>query len=256
MAKVPVAQDHAVPILMRHVTKRYGDFVALNDVSLEVEAGKVVTVIGPSGSGKSTLCRCLNGLEQIDDGEIELFGQPLPEEGAELAKLRTQVGMVFQSFNLFPHMTALQNITLAPVGVLGISKDQAREKAEALLERVGIADKAKKFPAELSGGQQQRVAIARALAMEPKILLFDEPTSALDVQAIKEVLDVMADLANAGMTMVVVTHELGFAKSVADRVVFMEQGRIIEESSPKEFFAEPRTERARSFMETVLAHRL
>jgi glutamate transport system ATP-binding protein len=243
-------------IVLRNVTKHYDRLQALDDVSLKIEAGNVVAVVGPSGSGKSTLCRCINGLERIDSGSIEVSGTPLPDEGMELAQLRTRVGMVFQSFNLFPHMTVLENLTLAPVGVLGISKTEARQRAESLLERVGIQEKAKSYPADLSGGQQQRVAIARALAMEPEALLFDEPTSALDVEAIKEVLDVMADLAHAGMTMVVVTHEMGFANSAADRVVFMEGGRIVEESSPRNFFSHPETDRGRKFMETVLAHRL
>lgn len=243
-------------VQLRDVSKRYGQFLALDNITLDVEAGKVVAVIGPSGSGKSTLCRCINGLEKIDSGSIELLGETLPKEGKALARMRTRVGMVFQSFNLFPHMSVLDNITLAPVGVLGVDGAVARDRAHSLLERVGIADKATSFPADLSGGQQQRVAIARALAMDPEILLFDEPTSALDVEAIKEVLDVMAELAHSGMTMLVVTHEMGFANSVADEIVFMERGSVIEQSSPKEFFAAPRTERGRLFMESVLAHRL
>ena len=243
-------------ISLRNVTKHYDRLRALDNVSLDVQAGQVVAVIGPSGSGKSTLCRCINGLESIDSGSIEISGTPLPVEGPALAQLRTKVGMVFQAFNLFPHMTVLENITLAPMGVLGISKAESRQRAESLLERVGIQEKAGTYPADLSGGQQQRVAIARALAMEPEALLFDEPTSALDVEAIKEVLDVMANLAHAGMTMVVVTHEMGFANSAADRVVFMEGGRVVEESSPRDFFAHPQTDRGRKFMETVLAHRL
>lgn len=243
-------------VSIRNVTKHYGDLVAINNVSLDIEEGQVVAIIGPSGSGKSTLCRCINGLEAIDDGDIEIAGLPLPKEGSDLARMRTKVGMVFQAFNLFPHMTVLQNIVLAPTQVAGLSKVEAKLRAEELLERVGIPEKAHKYPAELSGGQQQRVAIARALAMRPKVMLFDEPTSALDVEAIKEVLDVMADLARAGMTMVVVTHEMGFANSAADKVVLMEDGEIVEESTPKEFFAEPGTARGRAFMSKVLAHRL
>jgi glutamate transport system ATP-binding protein len=236
------------------VNKRFGDLHVLRDVDLEVAPQEVVVVIGPSGSGKSTLCRCLNRLETIDSGRIEIDGQPLPLEGGALSRLRADVGMVFQSFNLFGHRTILDNVTLAPINVRGVPKGEARERAMSLLERVGLGDKADAHPAQLSGGQQQRAAIARALAMEPKVMLFDEPTSALDPELVSGVLDVMAGLAADGMTMVVVTHEMGFARRVADRVVFMDSGEVVEQSPPAQFFAEPRTERARSFLSTVLAH--
>ncbi|MDP9421089.1 MAG: amino acid ABC transporter ATP-binding protein [Actinomycetota bacterium] len=226
----------------------------LRDIDLSVGAGEVVVVIGPSGSGKSTLCRCINRLETIDSGSICIDGVPLPEEGRELARLRAQVGMVFQAFNLFAHKTVLQNVTLGPVKVLRRPKSVARERAMDLLERVGIADKADRYPAELSGGQQQRAAIARALAMEPKLMLFDEPTSALDPEMIAEVLDVMVGLARDGTTMIVVTHEMGFARSAAQRVAFMDQGRIVEVAAPEQFFSDPETERARDFLSKILAH--
>ena len=247
---------HFSDVLVRisHVTKYYGRFKALDDVSLDVHRGEVVVVIGSSGSGKSTLCRTVNRLETIQDGEIEIDGIPLPQEGRALAQLRAEVGMVFQSFNLFPHRTVLDNITLAPVKVRGISREQAEDRARELLARVGLADQAGKRPSQLSGGQQQRVAIARALAMDPKVMLFDEPTSALDPEMINEVLDVIRDLATSGMTMLVVTHEMGFARSAADRVVFMDEGRIIESGSPVAFFSSPRTERARDFLSKVLSH--
>jgi glutamate transport system ATP-binding protein len=211
-------------------------------------------VIGPSGSGKSTLCRTINRLETIDKGSIALDGQPLPAEGKALAKLRAEVGMVFQSFNLFAHKTILENVTLGPIKVRGLGKDEAEQKARQLLERVGVGHQAEKYPAQLSGGQQQRVAIARALAMDPKVMLFDEPTSALDPEMISEVLDVMVDLAKQGMTMVVVTHEMGFARTAADRVVFMSDGAIVEENTPEEFFGNPRSERARDFLGKILRH--
>jgi glutamate transport system ATP-binding protein len=236
------------------VHKHFGDLHVLRDIDLEVAPSEVVVVVGPSGSGKSTLCRCLNRLETIDSGRIEIDGQQLPEEGRELARLRSEVGMVFQSFNLFGHRTVLDNVMLAPVAVRKLSRQVARDRAMELLDRVGLAGKADALPAQLSGGQQQRAAIARALAMEPKVMLFDEPTSALDPELVSGVLDVMATLAEEGMTMVVVTHEMGFARRVADRVVFMDAGEIVEQSTPAEFFAGARTERARSFLSKVLAH--
>jgi glutamate transport system ATP-binding protein len=241
-------------VLVEGVDKWFGDVHALRSVDLEVAAGEVVVVIGPSGSGKSTLCRCINRLETIDAGRISIDGQPLPEEGKALARLRADVGMVFQSFNLFAHKTVLDNVTLGPIKARGLSKTDARALAERLLERVGIAEKAGRYPAELSGGQQQRAAIARALAMEPKVLLFDEPTSALDPEMIKEVLDVMVELARSGMTMVVVSHEMGFARTVAHRVVFMDDGAVVEVAPPAEFFDHPKTDRARDFLSKVLAH--
>jgi glutamate transport system ATP-binding protein len=233
---------------LRDVNKWFGDLHALVDIDLNIERGEVVVVIGPSGSGKSTLCRCINRLERIDRGVA------LPEEGKALARLRADVGMVFQSYNLFPHMSALDNVALGPNKTLKLSKPEARSRAMALLERVGIGDKAKRYPAELSGGQQQRVAIARALAMQPKLMLFDEPTSALDPEMINEVLDVMIDLANDGMTMVVVTHEMGFARRAAGRVAFMDQGRIVEVATPESFFNNAQSERARTFLSKILSH--
>jgi glutamate transport system ATP-binding protein len=236
------------------VNKYFGDLHVLRDIDLSVGSGEVVVVIGPSGSGKSTLCRTINRLEPIDSGEIRLDGQPLPAEGRALAQLRADVGMVFQSFNLFAHKTVLENVTLGPVKVRKKAKSEAEEKAMQLLKRVGVANQATKYPAQLSGGQQQRVAIARALAMEPKVILFDEPTSALDPEMIKEVLDVMVDLAQGGMTMVVVTHEMGFARNAADRVVFMADGQILEDRTPEEFFDDPRTDRAKDFLSKILQH--
>ena len=236
------------------VHKWFGDLHALDDVDLAVDHGEVVVVIGPSGSGKSTLCRCINRLEPIDEGRIVIDGVALPEEGKALARLRADIGMVFQSFNLFAHKSILDNVVLGPRKVRKLSKSEARERAMTLLERVGIADKAERYPAEISGGQQQRAAIARALAMEPKLMLFDEPTSALDPEMIKEVLDVMIELASEGTTMIVVTHEMGFARSAARRVVFMDHGRIVETAAPDEFFSNPKTERARDFMSKILAH--
>jgi glutamate transport system ATP-binding protein len=241
-------------VVLDHVNKWFGDLHVLQDINLAIEKGEVVVVIGPSGSGKSTLCRAINRLETIDEGSITLDGQPLPAEGKALAKLRAEVGMVFQSFNLFAHKTILENVTLGPTKVRKMPKDEAESKARQLLERVGVAAQAEKYPAQLSGGQQQRVAIARALAMEPKVMLFDEPTSALDPEMIKEVLDVMVDLAQGGMTMVVVTHEMGFARTAANRVVFMADGRIIEENTPEEFFNNPRSERAQDFLGKILKH--
>ena len=239
---------------MDKVNKSFGDVHALHDVDLTVERGEVLVVIGPSGSGKSTLCRTINRLEPIDSGRIAIDGVALPEEGRALARLRADVGMVFQSFNLFAHKTVLDNVTLGPVKVRRMSKDAAREKAMQLLRRVGIAEKADRYPAELSGGQQQRAAIARALAMDPKLMLFDEPTSALDPEMIKEVLDVMVELATEGTTMVVVSHEMGFARSAARRVAFMDEGRIVELASPDRFFGHPETDRARDFLSKILAH--
>ena len=241
-------------VRISHVSKFYGDFQALDDVSLDIHRGEVVAVIGASGSGKSTLCRTINRLETIQEGTIEIDGELLPEEGRELTRLRAEVGMVFQSFNLFPHRTVLDNITLAPMRVRRQPRAQAQERARELLERVGLADQASKRPTQLSGGQAQRVAIARALAMDPKIMLFDEPTSALDPEMINEVLDVMKSLAAEGMTMLVVTHEMGFARSVADRVVFMDAGQIVEEAPPAQFFSAPDSERARDFLSKILSH--
>jgi glutamate transport system ATP-binding protein len=241
-------------VVAEKVNKSFGTLHVLKDVDLTVDRGEVVVVIGPSGSGKSTLCRCINRLEPIDSGTITIDGVALPEEGKALAKLRADVGMVFQSFNLFAHKTVLQNVTLGPIKVRGLSKSEARQRGMHLLERVGIAEKADRYPAELSGGQQQRAAIARALAMEPKLMLFDEPTSALDPEMIKEVLDVMIELASEGKTMIVVTHEMGFARSAARRVVFMDEGRVLEEAPPDRFFSDPKTERARDFLSKILSH--
>ncbi|AWB87833.1 glutamate ABC transporter ATP-binding protein [Mycetocola zhujimingii] len=239
---------------MRDVQKHFGEHHVLKDVNLTVATQEVVVVVGPSGSGKSTLCRCINRLETVTSGEILVDGSELPQEGKDLARLRADVGMVFQSFNLFAHRTILDNVALAPMKVRGISKRDAMTHALELLDRVGIADKADSFPAQLSGGQQQRAAIARALAMRPKVLLFDEPTSALDPEMVNEVLDVMISLAKEGMTMVVVTHEMGFARRAADRVIFMDAGRIVEENSPAEFFDNPQSERAQAFLSKILAH--
>ena len=241
-------------VSLEKVNKRFGDVHALRDVDLTVTAGEVVVVLGPSGSGKSTLCRCINRLETIDSGRIVFDGRPLPEEGRELARLRADIGMVFQSFNLFAHKSVLDNVTLGRIKARGQPKAEAEETAVRLLTRVGIADKAGRYPAELSGGEQQRAAIARALAMDPKVMLFDEPTSALDPEMIKEVLDVMRELADEGTTMVVVSHEMGFARSAANRVVFMDHGAVVEEATPERFFAAPATERARDFLSKVLSH--
>ena len=241
---------------LRGVNKHFGTFQALADIDLTIPEGQVAIVIGPSGSGKSTLCRTINRLETIDDdgGLISIDGEVLPREGKALAKLRADVGMVFQSFNLFAHKSILENVTVGPIKVRGVKKAQATEEAMTLLERVGVAQQAKKMPAELSGGQQQRVAIARALAMKPKVMLFDEPTSALDPEMVQEVLDVMVQLAKEGMTMVVVTHEMGFARQVGDRVVFMDEGRILEDADPDTFFTAPQHERAKNFLGKILAH--
>lgn len=236
------------------VQKYFGDFHALTDIDLEIPRGQVVVVLGPSGSGKSTLCRTINRLETIEEGTIEIDGKVLPEEGKGLANLRADVGMVFQSFNLFPHLTIKDNVTLAPIKVRKMKKSEAEKLAMSLLERVGIANQADKYPAQLSGGQQQRVAIARALAMNPKIMLFDEPTSALDPEMVNEVLDVMANLAKEGMTMVCVTHEMGFARKAADRVLFMADGLIVEDTEPDSFFTNPKSGRAKDFLGKILAH--
>ncbi|MBC6759408.1 amino acid ABC transporter ATP-binding protein [Corynebacterium sp. LK24] len=236
------------------VNKYYGDYHALRDINLEIPAGQVVVILGPSGSGKSTLCRTINRLETIDSGEIRINGKLLPEEGKELTRLRAEVGMVFQQFNLFSHMTIRDNVTLAPLKVRKISKAEARERADKLLARVGIAEQADKYPAQLSGGQQQRVAIARALAMDPKVMLFDEPTSALDPEMINEVLDVMTDLAKGGMTMVCVTHEMSFARRVADRILFMAEGSIVEDADPETFFTNPQSDRAKDFLAKLVGH--
>ncbi|MBK7822718.1 MAG: amino acid ABC transporter ATP-binding protein [Tessaracoccus sp.] len=240
-------------IAIRGVNKYFGEHHVLKDIDLDVAKGEVVVVIGPSGSGKSTLCRAINRLETIDSGEILIDGIPLPQEGKGLAKLRSDVGMVFQAFNLFAHKTALENVTLAPIKVRKTPKAEAEKRAMELLARVGVADHAKKLPAQLSGGQQQRVAIARSLAMDPKLILLDEPTSALDPEMINEVLDVMIGLARSGMTMVVVTHEMGFARKAADRVVFMSDGAIVEEATPEEFFTHPRSDRAKDFLSKILS---
>jgi glutamate transport system ATP-binding protein len=241
-------------VSLRDVNKHFGDLHVLKDINLSIGKGEVVVVIGPSGSGKSTLCRAINRLEPIDSGTIMLDGRPLPTEGKALAKLRADVGMVFQSFNLFAHKTILQNVTLGPMKVRGQSKSEAEQNARALLERVGVAAQADKYPAQLSGGQQQRVAIARALAMDPKVMLFDEPTSALDPEMINEVLDVMVGLARQSMTMIVVTHEMGFARKAANRVVFMADGQIVEEAEPERFFTDPQTKRAQDFLSKILTH--
>ena len=236
------------------VNKHFGDLHVLQDINLEVRRGEVFVIIGPSGSGKSTLCRTINRLETVDSGTIRVDGKVLPEEGKDLARLRADVGMVFQSFNLFAHRSVLDNVTLGPIKARGVSKSDAQEQALALLERVGVQNQAQKLPAALSGGQQQRVAIARSLAMSPKVMLFDEPTSALDPEMINEVLDVMVALAKDGMTMIVVTHEMGFARRAADRVVFMADGQIAEEADPETFFTAPRTDRARDFLSKILTH--
>ena len=245
----------AIPTIeLRHVDKHYGDLHVLKDINLSIHKGEVVVVIGPSGSGKSTLCRTINRLETIDSGEILIEGEPLPQEGKDLARMRAEIGMVFQSFNLFAHKSILDNVTLGPREVLHANKADAEREAMELLTRVGVAEQAHKVPAQLSGGQQQRVAIARSLAMHPKAMLFDEPTSALDPEMINEVLDVMVELAEAGMTMVVVTHEMNFARRVAHRVVFMADGAIVEENTPNEFFEHPQSDRARDFLNSIKGH--
>jgi glutamate transport system ATP-binding protein len=241
-------------VVIDRVNKHFGELHVLKDITTTIHRGEVVVVIGPSGSGKSTLCRAVNRLETIDSGTITIDGVALPEEGAELARLRADVGMVFQSFNLFAHKTVLQNVTLGQTKVRKRSTADAQKRAMELLDRVGVANQAAKMPAQLSGGQQQRVAIARALAMDPKVMLFDEPTSALDPEMINEVLDVMVGLAEDGMTMVVVTHEMGFARKAAQRVLFMADGEIVEEATPEKFFTKPESERAKEFLSKVLTH--
>ena len=250
-----MAGDGCGPMIsIRGVNKHFGALHVLRDINLDIDRGQVVVVIGPSGSGKSTLCRIINRLETVDSGTIAIDGEQLPVEGRKLAQLRSNVGMVFQSFNLFAHKTVLENVMLAPMTVRHLARQPARERAMALLERVGVANQAQKYPAQLSGGQQQRVAIARSLAMDPKVMLFDEPTSALDPEMINEVLAVMTALAGDGMTMLVVTHEMGFARRAADRVVFMAEGAIAEDATPAEFFDNPRTDRARDFLGKILNH--
>ena len=241
-------------VVMKDVNKHFGDLHVLKDINLTVGKGDVVVVLGPSGSGKSTLCRTINRLETFESGRILIDGQPLPEEGKALANLRADVGMVFQSFNLFAHKTILQNVTLGPIKARGMAKAEAEKKAMELLERVGVQAQRDKYPAQLSGGQQQRVAIARSLAMNPKVMLFDEPTSALDPEMINEVLDVMTSLAKSGMTMIVVTHEMGFARRAADRVVFMDEGEIVEQDTPEEFFTNAKSARAKDFLSKILTH--
>jgi glutamate transport system ATP-binding protein len=250
-----VNTSEQTPVIeLKHIEKHFGSHHVLKDISLSVKKGEVVVIIGPSGSGKSTLCRTINRLETIDSGEIFIDGVAMPREGRKLAEVRSQVGMVFQSFNLFAHKTILDNVTIGPTDVLHKSKKEAQAEAMELLKRVGVDSQAAKVPAQLSGGQQQRVAIARALAMHPKAILFDEPTSALDPEMIGEVLEVMTGLAKEGMTMVVVTHEMNFAKRVADRVIFMDNGSILEENTPDAFFAEPETQRARDFLKSIRNH--
>ena len=239
---------------LRAIRKAFGENVVLDGIDLSIGRGEVIVIAGPSGSGKSTMLRCINGLETVDEGEVRFDGRPVGGAGKALAQLRSEIGMVFQQFNLFAHKTVMQNVTLAPMEVKGLSKADARERGRKLLERVGISAKADAYPADLSGGQQQRVAIARALAMEPKLMLFDEPTSALDPEMIREVLDVMRDLARDGMTMAVVTHEMGFAREVCDRIVFIDDGHIVEEGSPKEFFEAAKSERARDFVDKIIHH--
>ena len=241
-------------VVLDGVNKHFGDLHVLKDINLSVARGEVVVVIGPSGSGKSTLCRTINRLETYESGSITIDGEPLPEEGKALARLRSDVGMVFQAFNLFAHKTILDNVTLGPLKVRRVPKAQAQQRARELLERVGIEEQAGKYPAQLSGGQQQRVAIARSLAMDPTVMLFDEPTSALDPEMINEVLDVMVGLARSGMTMIVVTHEMGFARKAADRVIFMDDGEIVEQAEPEDFFTNPQSDRAKDFLGKILTH--
>ena len=247
-------EDSEPLVQLKAVDKWFGSLHVLQNISLDVYPGEVIVVIGPSGSGKSTMCRVINRLEPIDKGEIRLAGQLLPSEGRALAQLRSEVGMVFQSFNLFAHKTILDNVTLGPIKVRREKPSAARDRAMQLLERVGITNQANKYPAQLSGGQQQRAAIARALAMRPKVMLFDEPTSALDPEMINEVLDVMVSLARDGMTMLVVTHEMGFARRAANRVVFMSDGQIVEQASPEQFFTKPTSQRAKDFLSKILTH--
>jgi putative glutamine transport system ATP-binding protein len=254
MSVAELAGEGLVIIQFIGVNKWFGDFQVLKNINLEIKSGEVVVIIGPSGSGKSTLLRCINRLETISEGELIVDGFKVHDKKTDINQLRQEIGMVFQHFHLYPHKTVLENITLAPVKVRKVKPEEAKETAMKLLEKVGIAEKANAYPSQLSGGQQQRVAIARGLAMKPKIMLFDEPTSALDPEMIGEVLDVMRTLAKEGMTMVVVTHEMGFAREVADRIIFMDEGQIIEEGSPKEFFENPKHERTRQFLSKILKH--
>ncbi|WP_026642629.1 amino acid ABC transporter ATP-binding protein [Bifidobacterium tsurumiense] len=253
-AATGAASDSHPLVELTHVEKHYGALHVLKDINLRVNKGEVLVVVGPSGSGKSTMCRTINRLETIDSGDIRIDGKTLPQEGKELAALRAEVGMVFQSFNLFANKTILENVTLAPMKVRHVDQKTAERQAMDLLSRVGVDTQANKMPSQLSGGQQQRVAIARALAMQPKVMLFDEPTSALDPEMVNEVLDVMVELAKEGMTMICVTHEMGFARKAADRIVFMADGRILEQSTPDEFFENPKTERAKDFLSKILTH--
>ena len=257
-AKRPIMPDAGAdnrPLVeLTHVEKHYGDLHVLKDINLTVRKGEVLVIVGPSGSGKSTMCRTINRLEPIESGDIRIDGKALPQEGRQLAQLRAEVGMVFQSFNLFANKTILENVTLAPIKVRHMDKKEAEDLAMDLLGRVGVASQASKMPSQLSGGQQQRVAIARALAMQPKVMLFDEPTSALDPEMVNEVLDVMVELAHEGMTMLCVTHEMGFARKVADKVVFMADGQILEQSTPDDFFEHPKTDRAKDFLSKILTH--
>ena len=246
--------DDQIAVNVKGVTKSFGNFVALKDIHLRVKYGERIVICGPSGSGKSTLVRCINGLEQHEKGKIEVIGETLEVNSTQNANLGLQIGMVFQQFNLFPHLSVIQNLILGPMKSLGLSEKKAKDRANALLERVKIPEQAHKKPNQLSGGQQQRVAIARALCMEPKIMLFDEPTSALDPEMISEVLDVIVDLADEGMTMIVVTHEMGFAKKVANRIIFMDQGQIVEENNPIDFFRNPQTQRCKKFLQQILQH--
>ena len=246
--------DDQMAVNVKGVTKSFGNFVALKDIDLKVKYGERIVICGPSGSGKSTLVRCINGLEQHEKGKIKVIGETLEVNSTQNANLGLQIGMVFQQFNLFPHLSVIQNLILGPMKSLGLSEKKAKDRANALLERVKIPEQAHKKPNQLSGGQQQRVAIARALCMEPKIMLFDEPTSALDPEMISEVLDVIVDLADEGMTMIVVTHEMGFAKKAADRIIFMDQGQIVEENNPIDFFRNPQTQRCKKFLQQILQH--
>jgi ABC-type polar amino acid transport system ATPase subunit len=248
----PATDVHLVTLA--GVCKSFGENLVLDGIDLEIDRGSAVVVAGPSGSGKSTMLRCINGLESIDEGTIRFDGREVHSTGREIYGIRAEIGMVFQQFNLFPHMTVLENITLAPLEVGRASKEEGRQRALRLLERVGIPEKSDDYPADLSGGQQQRVAIARALAVEPKLMLFDEPTSALDPEMIREVLDVMRDLARDGMTMIVVTHEMGFAREVCDRIVFIDDGRIVEQGTPDEFFNQTRSDRAKEFVDKIIHH--
>jgi glutamate transport system ATP-binding protein len=253
MSEAGVSEESTL-VELRTVRKSFGENVVLDGIDLTIGRGEVVVIAGPSGSGKSTMLRCINGLETVDEGEVRFDGRSVSGAGKAVAKLRSEIGMVFQQFNLFAHKTVMENVTLAPIEVKGLSKADARARGQKLLERVGISQKADAYPADLSGGQQQRVAIARALAMEPKLMLFDEPTSALDPEMIREVLDVMRDLARDGMTMAVVTHEMGFAREVCDRIVFIDDGHIVEEGSPKEFFEAAKSDRARDFVDKIIHH--